>query len=221
MLTEQLTSKVHMRLKLPASADELWMQLKPKVRNQVRKAEKQQFTVHCGGLELLEPFYEVFSRNMRDLGTPVFGRQLFSSILSSFGDEAEFCVVQKGQRPIAAGLLLHGNGVTQVPSASSLRSFNSTCVNMLMYWHLLQRAIARSQGVFDFGRSTVDSSTFQFKSQWGAQPQPAVWQYYVRKGTIKDMRVESGKYRLFIALWRRLPVSISRVIGPVIVRGIP
>ena len=178
-LSERLTSKVRMRLKLPASPDALSAQLKPKVRNQVRKAEKQKFAVDWGGLELLDPFYEVFSRNMRDLGTPVFGRRLFSSILARFSGEAEFCIVRKGQCPVAAGLLLHGNGVTQVPRHSSLRSFNATSVNMLMYWNLLERAISRGQGVFDFGRSSADSNTFQFKSQWGAQPQPAVWQYYV------------------------------------------
>ena len=42
----------------------------------------------------------------------------------------------------------------------------------------------------DFGRSTLGSNTFRFKKQWGAQPEPAVWQYYVRKGQISDMRRE-------------------------------
>jgi len=54
---------------------------------------------------------------------------------------------------------------------------------MLMYWHLLQRAIDRKQRVFDFGRSTSDGSTFKFKQQWGAEPEPAVWQYYARRGS--------------------------------------
>ena len=83
---------------------------------------------------------------------------------------------------------MHGPGVTEVPSASSLRSHNATNANMLMYWHLLQRAISRGQQVFDFGRSSRDSNTFRFKKQWGAQPEPAAWQYYVREGSASDMR---------------------------------
>lgn len=220
-LGQQLTSKVHMRLELPRAADALWKSFKPKVRNQIRKGESNDLTIHWGGEERLAEFYDVFSRNMRDLGTPVFGRSLFERILALFPDEAELCVVRSADRPIAAALLMHMPGMTQVPSASSLRQFNATNANMLLYWHLLQRAIERGQAVFDFGRSSRDSSTFRFKKQWGATPHEAVWQYYVRKGSVGDMRPESSKYGRFIRLWQRLPVGLTRLVGPPIVRGIP
>ncbi len=110
---------------------------------------------------------------MRDLGTPVYGCQLFSSILRRFPDEAEICTVRLDGKPIAAALLLHGRGMTEVPSASSLRSFNWTNANMLMYWHLLQRAIQRRQATFDFGAAARTVPTHRFKKQWGAQPDPA------------------------------------------------
>ena len=220
-LTGELTGKVHMRLTLPSTPDELWKRFKPKVRNQVRKGEKQGLTVEFGTDGLLEDFYAVFSRNMRDLGTPVFGRRLFRSMLAEFPDRAEFCVVRTDKLPIAAGLLVHGNGITEVPSASSLRKYNPTNANMLMYWHLLVRTIERGQEVFDFGRSSVDSNTFRFKQQWGAEPVPATWQYYVRKGNFEDMRRESGKFTSLSSLWCRMPLGLSRLIGPIIVRGIP
>src|SRR5205085_880157 len=102
----------------------------------------------------------VFSHNMRDLGTPVFGRRLFQAILRQFPGRAELCVVRSADRPLAAGLLLHGWGVSEVPSASSLRQYNHTNANMLLYWHLLERTIERKQEVFDFGRSSPDSSTY-------------------------------------------------------------
>ncbi len=220
-LTQTLTTKVHMRLALPSGSERLWKDFDPKVRNQIRKGEKAGLTVHWGSRELLGEFYAVFARNMRDLGTPVFGRKLFDSILLEFAGDAELCVVRSASRPIAAALLVHGPGTTEVPSASSLRSHNATNANMFMYWHLLQRAIARGQGVFDFGRSSRDSNTFRFKKQWGAEPEPAAWQYYVRQGSASDMRRESGKYDRMVRIWRRLPLPVTRWIGPSIVRGIP
>ncbi len=216
-----LTSKVHMRLKLPGSVDELWKQLPSKVRNHVRQGEKHDFSIHWGGEGLLRDFYAVFAENMRDLGTPVFSRRLFGSILSTFPEETELCVVRQGVRPIAAALLLHGWGVTEVPSASSLHRFNRTNANSLMYWHLLRRTVERGQGVFDFGRSSVESNTYTFKKQWGALPEPATWQYYVRKGSVGEMRRESGNFARLIAVWRRLPVWLTRLVGPSVVRGIP
>ena len=220
-LTQQLTSKVLMQLPLPSSIEEQWKQLTPKVRNQIRKGEKQGFTIHWGSFNLLDDFYEVFSHNMRDLGTPVFGRRMFRQVLANLPDRAELCTLRLRDQPIAAALLIHEESTTQVPSASSLRAFNSTNANMLLYWQLLGRAINRGQRTFDFGRSGVNSNTYRFKKQWGASAHPTVWQYYVRKGSIRDMRPDGGKYSLMIRIWRRLPVSVTRVLGPMIVRGIP
>lgn len=220
-LTAQLASKVHMRLSLPDFPGPLWESFPAKVRNQVRKGEKSGLSVAWGGLDLLPEFYAVFSRNMRDLGTPVYGWGFFASILRHFPTEAELCVVRAEKTPVAAALLMHGRGVTEVPSASSLREYNSTCANMMMYWNLLERAVLRSQAVFDFGRSSADSNTYRFKKQWGAEPEPAVWQYYVRSGAVSDMRPDNPRYQRLIRLWQRLPVRLTRWIGPAIVRGIP
>jgi FemAB-related protein (PEP-CTERM system-associated) len=220
-LTAQNRSKVHMRLALPDFPGPMWEGLPAKVRNQVRKGEKCGLLVAWGGAELLPEFYDVFSRNMRDLGTPVYGRRFFRAVLEQFPVDAELCVVRSGTTAVAAAMLLHGRGVTEVPSASSLRSHNHTCANMLMYWQLLERAVARGQAIFDFGRSTIDGSTFRFKKQWGAAPEPATWQSYERTGRAGDVRPDNPRYRRWIGMWQRLPVGLTRLLGPVIVRGIP
>jgi FemAB-related protein (PEP-CTERM system-associated) len=220
-LATRVTTKVHMRLPLPRKSEELWKSFDPKVRNQVRKGEKHGFAVQWGGEELLPAFYDVLCRNMRDLGSPVYGISLFREVLRTFPGDAELCVVQSGDKPAAAALLLHGWGVTEVPTASSLKEFNPTSVNMLMYWQLLQRAVERGQEVFDFGRSTPEGNTFRFKKQWGAEPHPAVWHYHVLRGEVGEMRPDNPRYQRVITLWQKLPVRLTRLLGPRIVRGIP
>lgn len=220
-LNHQRTDKVHLRMPLPDSVDALRRSFKSKLRSQIKRASEQDLTVQFGGPELLDDFYGIFAHNMRDLGTPVFPKHLFRWILREFAQEAEVCTVTQQDRPIAGGLLVHGHGVTEVPSASSLRRWNHTGANMLMYWHLLQRAIERGSHQFDFGRSSEGSGTYRFKRQWGATPSPAVWQYYVRRGSPETMRPEdAGKQRL-VKLWQQLPVWLTMRLGPLIVRGIP
>ena len=220
-LTEKMTSKVHLRLSLPGDAEALLAGFKSKLRSQVKKALSNGQTVDWGNEELLGDFYAVFSRNMRDLGTPVFPRELFRSMLRSFPAESEMCVVRQDGRPVAAALLLHGPGTTLVPSASTLREFNATNANMRLYWHLMERTVRRGQACFDFGRSSTESGTFKFKEQWGAQPHPAVWQYYRRTGQAADMRPENSKFKKAIMLWQKLPLGLANVLGPWVVRGIP
>jgi CelD/BcsL family acetyltransferase involved in cellulose biosynthesis len=92
---------------------------------------------------------------------------------------------------------------------------------MLLYWRLLERAVERGQAVFDFGRSSQDSPTFRFKKQWGAVPAPAEWQCYARSGSPGEMRPDSPRYARRVRVWKRLPLWLTRWVGPRIVRGIP
>jgi FemAB-related protein (PEP-CTERM system-associated) len=220
-LTFERRDKVHMRLALPNTESELEKSFKSKLRSQIKKSFEYGLTAEWGGRALLEDFYAVFAHNMRDLGTPVFSMKLFESILNEFGDDAELCIVRRARLPIAVAIVVHRHGITEVPSASSLREHNATNANMWMYQQLLSRAIHRGSQVFDFGRSSEDSGTYRFKAQWGAQPHPAVWQYYVRKGSAEDMRPDSGSKRRLVEVWKKLPVPLTRILGPHIVRGIP
>lgn len=215
------TEKVHMRLKLPASDAELDASFKSKLRSQVKKSNEHGLTIAWGRFELLDDFYNVFAINMRDLGTPVFSKGLFKEILTAFPEEAELCIVRKDANSIAGGLLIHCRGVSEVPSASSLRTYNYTNANMWMYRNLLKRAIERGSHTFDFGRSSIDSGTYKFKAQWGAVPYPANWQYYVRKGSADEMRPDSDGKKKLVQIWQRLPVALTRMIGPSIIRGVP
>jgi len=220
-LNYQREDKVHMRLALPDSDEALDKSFKSKLRSQIKKSGQYGLSVEFGGIPLLNDFYDVFAVNMRDLGTPVFSKGLFASILNHFDGDAELGIVRQDSQAIAGGLLIHRKGVSEVPSASSLREFNRTNANMLMYRHLLRRAIERGSTVFDFGRSSEGSGTYKFKAQWGALPEPAHWQYYVRKGNPEDMRADSEGKQSLVKIWQRLPVWLTRLVGPPIVRGIP
>jgi len=220
-LTERLDTKANMRLQLSADVDAVWNQLRSVVRTQVRKGQGQGFEIAWGGLEFLDDFYGVFAQNMRDLGTPVYGKGLFRSILEHLQGDAELCVVRLADRPVAGALAVHGRGITEVPSASVERAYRSTAANSFMYWELIRRAISRGQKVFDFGRSTIDSGTYAFKKKWGSVPEPAIWQYHRRRGAVSDIRPDGGKYDRLIAMWKHIPLPITRWIGPMIVRGIP
>ena len=221
-ITQNRDDKALMLLNLPADADGLWKAVNGKVRNLVRKGDKSALTLCWGGMDRLDEFYDVFSVNMRDLGTPVYPRRLFEAILRRFPSEAELAVVRHEGRAVAGALLIHQpNGLTQVPSASSLRAFGFTSANMWMYHRLLLRSIERGSGVFDFGRSSEGSGTWRFKKQWGAIPQTTTWQYHVRWGEVGMMRPEHPKMQRRVAAWQKLPVWVTRMVGPTIVRGIP
>ena len=118
----------------------MWEALDRKVRNQIRKAEKSGLVVERGGAELVGDFYDVFARNMRDLGTPVYSRRLFEEVMRVFPDRAQIHVVRLNGLAIAAGVTYRTPQMVQLPWASSLRSYNTLCPNVLLYWDAIQFA---------------------------------------------------------------------------------
>ena len=221
----QLASKRHkvaMLLKLEQTPEHLWRTLDRKVRNQVRKAEKHGLRAVHGGPERLSSFYSVFARNMRDLGTPVYDVRFFGEVLSTFPDNTRiFCVLLEDQ-PIAASLIYWHGGTVEVPWASSIRQFNPLCPNTLLYWEMLRHSSQEGFQQFHFGRSTPGEGTYHFKRQWGAQPHELVWEYWTAEtGGLPDLSPKNPRFRGAISLWRRLPVGLTRVVGPLIVRNIP
>ena len=93
---------------------------------------------------------------------------------------------------------------------------------MLLYWTCLSFACESGYSIFDFGRSTVGESTYKFKEQWGAKPVQLHWHYWLRKdGEMPDITPRNPKYKLAVELWKKLPVTVTRVLGPHIIKNIP
>jgi len=211
--------KVSMRLPLGPG---LWDRLDRKVRNQVRKAEKSGLTVERGGGELVDDFYAVFARNMRDLGTPVYSRRLFDEVFRVFPNRATMHMVRLDGRPIAAGVTYHTARMMQLPWASSIRDYNSLCPNTLLYWDTMQYASDAGCVLFDLGRSTPNEGTFKFKQQWGASPVQLHWEYQLQaEHELPNVSPNNPKFQLAIALWQKLPLALTMHMGPMIVRAIP
>lgn len=214
--------KVSMRLALPPSADALWSGLDRKVRNLVRKAQKSALDVTFGGAELVEAFYPVFAEHMRDLGTPVYPRRLFAQVCARLPTRTVLCVVSYRGAPVAAAVTLRFKDTVLVPWASALRRHRQLSPNMLLYWAMIERAIADGARVFDFGRSSPDAGTYQFKAQWGATPEPQCWEYVLlTEGPIPDQGPGNGRFGLAIEAWKRLPLWLANRAGPLLVRNIP
>ncbi len=211
--------KVAMRV---AIGPGMWEGLDRKVRNQIRKAEKSGLTVERGGQELVGAFYSVFARNMRDLGTPVYSRRLFEEVLRVFPERARIHVVRLNGEPVAAGLTYRTPEMVQLPWASSLRSFNTLCPNVLLYWDAIQFASEHGASVFDMGRSTPNEGTFKFKAQWGAEPVPLHWEYQLMsQAELPNVSPANPKFQFMISLWQKLPLRLTLRFGPMIVRTIP
>ncbi|MCL4493072.1 MAG: FemAB family PEP-CTERM system-associated protein [Nitrospirae bacterium] len=217
------TAKVSMRLEMRGDVKGLWGSFTSKLRSQIRRPIKEGMYTQFGREDELDSFYRAFSLNMRDLGTPVYSKEFFRNILREFPDTTRICTVYtRSGQPAASGFLAGFKTMLEIPWASSLKAYNRHSPNMLLYWASLKFACESGYRTFDFGRSTPGEGTCKFKEQWGARPVQLYWHYWLRsKGMLPELNPKNPKYRMAIVIWRKLPVRLTKLIGPFIVKNLP
>ncbi len=216
------TNKVTFLLPLEKDPDIVMGRFNGYLRNRIRKAHKNGLTATFGGEEFLSDFYQIFSRNMRDLGTPVWGKSFFTEILREFPDTARVELVHAEGSPIAGALVLSFRGRLYIPSVSALRSKRKLCPNQALYWGVIKDGCERGDSYFDFGRSSWESPTFDFKKKWVPQPTQLTWQYQLNKTReLPSVNPENPKYKMAINIWRKLPLPIANLLGPRVIRNFP
>lgn len=205
---------------LEGGADALWKRLPAKTRNQVRRGMKEGFSLETGH-DQLGAFYDVFHQHMRDLGSPAHSRKYYESIVEQLGDRADFLVVRDSKKLVAGALLFWINGTAMNYHTVSLRKFNRRCPNYLLYWRMIESSSARGCRWFDMGRSRSDSSNIQFKANWNPQEITLHYNYFLRKlKDVPDLDPRNAKYRIQIALWQKMPLFVTKTVGPRLITGL-
>jgi serine/alanine adding enzyme len=209
--------KVLVLLDLPQRPETLWDAFPSKLRSQIRRPLKEGMEFRTGRGEL-DAFYDVFCRNMRDLGTPVYPRAFFERIAQRFPEFVVGAVYYQG-RPVGAGAGFLWRGEFEITWASTVRDYNRLAPNMLLYWGFMEEMIRRGASVFNFGRSTPGASTHRFKTQWGGHDVPLPWlDWSAGEGTKSS---PSGLTRAVSTAWQHLPLRLANRLGPPIACRLP
>ena len=206
--------KVRMLLELMPSAEELMRSFKAKLRSQIRRPMRDGLYSVIGGEELLDDFYEVFARNMRKLGSPVHSKRFIGAVSEELPERTKFILVYHEKRPLACGMVIGSCKTLRNPWASALHEYSRMSPNMLLYWTMIEYACDRGYQYFDFGRSSPGEGTYRFKEQWGAQPFPLCWDYITTGRAVVPGEEEGRGRQIAAALWKKLPVPLTRFIGP-------
>jgi FemAB-related protein (PEP-CTERM system-associated) len=165
--------------------------------------------------EDIVPFFDAYSTSVRNLGTPVFSKKYFKILRDVFKDQCDVLSIRKDDQMVSSVMSFYfrdqvlpyyGGGSTL---ARTLKG------NDFMYWQLMCSASERGCRVFDYGRSKVGTGPFSFKKNWGFEPQPLHYEYYLVKAqAMPELNPTNPKYALMIKCWKKLPLKLSQFLGP-------
>jgi FemAB-related protein (PEP-CTERM system-associated) len=210
---------VTFRKEIDADVDRNLLGIPRKQRAMVRKGIKAGLKSEID--ESVDRFFAAYSASVHRLGTPVFARRYFRILQDVFASDCEVLTVTLEDRPVASVLSFYFRDEVLPYYGGGTDEARDVAGNDFMYWELMRRACERGIRVFDYGRSKRGTGSFDFKKNWGFEPQPLHYEYLLVKGKhLPEHNPLNPKYSRFIKLWQRLPLPLANLIGPHIVKGI-
>ncbi|USI72125.1 FemAB family XrtA/PEP-CTERM system-associated protein [Sphingomonas morindae] len=206
-----------------AASDEAELAAVPrKQRAEIRKALAAPLTVEIGRDEAAaRAHYRVYAESVHNLGTPVFPRRLFDAMRAQFGEDADILTVRHEGKPVASVLSLYHNGTVLPYWGGGTWGARALRANERLYFALMRHARARGCARFDFGRSKLGTGAFAYKKNWGFEPEPLTYWMRTAEGHApRAINPLDPKYRLQIALWKKLPLWLATRAGPLLARGL-
>jgi FemAB-related protein (PEP-CTERM system-associated) len=206
---------------LSGTEEELLETLPKKTRNMVRKALKTPFKTKVE-TEDITNFESLHSRTLRRLGTPSFPKEHFRAILANFRGKVDIREVVLNDRVMAVSMNFYFRGNMHTYYAAADPEFSALAPNTYMYFDHLRWAGQNGYEIFEFGRSKKGTGPFEFKTHWGTEMRELPYNMVLVRGTqVPNYSPTNSKFSLAIDLWRRLPLPVTRVLGPKLIRMFP
>jgi len=212
----------HCYFAAPLAADDeaqlLW--ITKRQRAEVRKGLAGDLEIRVGtSLADFDAFYAMYAESVRNLGTPVFPRRLLGSALEML--DGEIMTAFHQGRPVSSVLSFYHRDAVLPYWGGGTHEARRLRANDRLYYELMLHARRRGFARFDFGRSKTGSGQWAFKKNWGFEPQPLSYASWTAPGhEARDADPTSAKHAARISAWKRLPLPLANLLGPMIARGL-
>lgn len=207
---------------LAASDDAELAAIPRKQRAEVRKALAADPQVTTGAsTAMLREHHAVYAESVRNLGTPVFPARLFREVAAAFGADADVLTVRHDGAAVASVFSLYFDNTVYPYWGGGTAAARALRANDRMYFALMSHARSKGCDRFDFGRSKAGTGAAAFKKNWGFDPVPLVYAKRAADGAgAREVNPLNPKYAAMVAAWKRLPLPVANLLGPMISRGL-
>ena len=169
----------------------------------------------------IDRFYSAYSQSVRSLGTPVFSRNYFRTLQQVFKDSCDILTVTHDGDLVSSVMSFYFRDEVLPYYGGGTALARQLKGNDFMYWELMRHSCERGYRLFDYGRSKQGTGPWSFKKNWGFEPAPLYYEYYLVKAKqMPDISPMNPKYRMVINAWQRLPLPVTQYVGPLIARNL-
>lgn len=204
---------------LPASPEEVYRTFPKKAREMINQARKRH-NLEADFDGDLGAFYLLLADSYRNLGTPVFPKSFFAAMRREFASTSSVLIVRHQGEPIAGVLSMEFRNTMMPIFSGEAAGVGRLKPNNFKYFRLMEFAVERGLGRFDFGRSRLSNEgVVKFKIRQGFETQALPYQTLIQAPS--GMDPNRGIFAKVRRVWRKLPRPVARMAGPAIVKYFP
>jgi len=218
-----LTKKLYVTFEQPLCSDpeKIMSGFSKDTRYMIRKGQKNGLTSVADN-NLLDVFYDIYAESVRNLGTPVFPKRFFAILLEELGDAAKMIVIRRGSQALATAMCFFSHDSVTPYYVGATGEGRPLAVYNFLFWEIIRSACEAGLRSFDFGRTKLGTGSYAFKTKWNMRPRPLPYQYYlVKRKSLPNFSPANPKFRIATTIWKRIPLPVSKALGPPLVRLFP
>ena len=204
------------RIPVAATLDETLKGVNKKMRQDLRRSANKPFTFDDKQVSL-DDFYRLYLHTLRWHGTPPFPKRWFEALRRNLGARCILlgCRDERGQL-VGASMLFRDRDALMPFYTGVPREFYKQRVTVALHMRMLKMAVEQGSFFLDLGRSKIGTGAFDAKTHWGVEPQPLGYQYLMARpgAEVPNLSPSNPKFQPLIAVWKRLPIRATRLLGP-------
>jgi FemAB-related protein (PEP-CTERM system-associated) len=208
---------------LDGGPDAVWERMDSSRRNHVRQAEQAGVRVRAGDDEEdLRAFYDLYLRTMRSHGSPPHSYGFFERLWEEFHADGTLRLLLAEYEGTPTNAVINFASESRVYEWKGVSDpdYRGLDGGSLIEWTAIERAAEDGFDRYGHGRTRDDSGVAAFKRSFGGEK---VWMddyHYFPGGAVDLPDPERGEYDRVTELWRRVPLPVTRLVGPHIRKSI-
>jgi len=202
--------------------EETWRSIQKSKRKAIKKAMKN---VEVKEIQFsdVDELYSLYCRNMHRFGSPPYAKKYFESFYKNLVDVglANVFGAYINGKLVSALLGFTYQDRVHILIAVSDPKYMEYRPSDAMHWTFIKWACNNGFKWFDFGRVREESGQFEYKRKWG--PTMMDLPSYFLLWNVDEVPVvdpTSSKYKLFLKLWRFMPLWFTKLVGHRLRKGL-
>lgn len=215
-------SKQQFILTLTSEGD-VWKRFHKHTRNDIRKAQKSGLKLKklSSGKEL-KRFHKLYVKNMKFFGTPQHSYRFFKNFFDIMNENIFGFNCYFKEKIIGSIIIFYEGKRGYISHNISDVKYREYRPNDILYWELIKWAMKKKIKYIDMGqidKESLDSKAiglYKFKKKWlgKAYDRNYFYYYFDKEENVNKKNKKKDKLKKFRVIWKKLPLSIIKIIGP-------